>query len=400
MRREVDEKGWSNIIAAFEHSDRISDVKILNIDGLALEKLAAVMQGPFPILTYFHLRSFDKSILVVPETFLGGSTPRLRTFTLCGIPFLSFPKFVFSATRIEKLSLFDIPNSGYISPEAMATCLAALPNLKTLHFGFPSPLSRPIQISPPPLTRSVLPALTFLYFHGVCEYLEDFVARIETPVLGELHVIPFMDLIFHIPQLHDFIRRTEGLMLPWNHACMEFTGPGIKFILGPPTRFGVEVGCKRPDWQLSSITQIFSQPLPLLSHIEELEIREGFCLERTRWKDDPDVDPSLWLELFHLFISVQNLYVCKLLAPPVAAALQELGEGRTMEVLPALRNLSLEGLQPAGPVQTAIQSFVASRQLSGHPIVIQNWVGTTICLFIFIWMAIVNFLSRYCRIII
>jgi len=80
------------------------------------------------------------------------------------------------------------------------------------------------------------------------------------------------------------------------------------------------------------------------------------------------MDPSLWLELFHLFIAVQSLYVSKTLAPPVATALRA-SEGGTMEVLPALRNLSLEGHQPA----RSIQSFVASRQLSGHPIVIQNW---------------------------
>ena len=358
----VDEKGSSNVIAAFEHSDRISDIDIININGSALEILAAVMQGPFPILRYFYLRSTDESIPVVPETFLflGGSTPRLRRFALSSIPFLSLPKFVFSATWIEYLTLHDIPNSGYISPEVMATCLAALPNLYSLSIGFRSPLSRPIQINPPPLSRTVLPALFYLCFLGVSKYLEDFVAQIETPLLGKLHIVPCMDLIFHIPQLHDFIRRTEGLMLPWNHACMDFTRPMIKITLGSPSRFRVEIQCERPDWQLSSVIQIFSQPLPLLSHIEQLEIREGYCSEHTRWKDGPDMDSSLWLELFHLFISVQSLYVCKLLAPPVTTALQELGKGRTMEVLPALRNVSLEGLQPAGPVQNAIQSFVAS----------------------------------------
>jgi len=369
----VDEKCPSNIIAAFEHSDRISEVFIMDIDCSELENLAAVMQRPFPILSYFHLRSFDESIPVIPETFLGGSTPRLRTFFLSGIPFLSFPKFVFSATRIEDLTLLDIPNSGYISLEVMATCSAALPNLKRLYVGFRSPLSRPTQMSPPPLTRSVLPALTYLYFHGVSEYLEDFLTRIETPLLGELRVVPFMDLIFHIPQLHDFICRTEGLMVPWNQAYMKFTRPMVQIILGSPTRFGVEVRCERPDWQLSSMTQIFSQQLPLLSHIEHLEIREGVCLEYTMWKDDSDMDSSLWLELLHLFISVHSLYVSNLLGPPIATALEEVGKGRTMEVLPALRNLFLEGLQPAGPVKKAMQLFVTLRRLSGHPIVIQNW---------------------------
>jgi len=364
----VDEKGSSNIIAALEHHDRISEVHIRDIDGSALEKLAAVMDEPFPALRYFYLSSsssFGVSVSIVPEKFLVGSAPRLRTFILSGIPFLSFPKFVFSATRIESLAFLDIPNSGYISPEVMTTSLAALPNLRLLSIGFRSPLSRPIQIRRPLLTRSVLPSLTRLLFHGVSEYLEDFVARIDTPLLKQLSVVLFMDLVFHIPRLHDFIRHTEGLM-PCNQAYMEFTGTMTKIILGSPARFEMEVRCERPDWQLSSMTQIFSQQLPLLSHVEQLELRESSW---PKWNDEPDMDSSLWLELFHLFIAVQSLYVSKILAPPVTAALRELGEGRTMEVLPALKNLSLEGHQPA----KSIQSFVASRQLSGHPIVIQNW---------------------------
>jgi len=55
----ADEKGSSNIIAALEHNDRISGVEITNINSSALDKLAAVMQGPFPILTHFLLGSFD-----------------------------------------------------------------------------------------------------------------------------------------------------------------------------------------------------------------------------------------------------------------------------------------------------------------------------------------------------
>ena len=373
MHSAVDEKGSSNIIAAFKHIGRISEVHIRDIDGSALEKLVAVMQEPFPILRHFHLSSSDESIPVVPETFLGGYTPRLRTFIIFGIPFLSLPQLIFSATRIKFLVFRDIPSSGYITPEVMANCLAALPNLEHLSIGFRSPQSRPIQINPPPLTRSVLRTLTRLNFHGTSEYLEDFVARIDAPLLNRLSVVLFMDLIFHIPRLHDFIYHTEGLM-PCNQAYMEFTGSMIKTsILGSQARFDMEVRCERPDWQLSSMTQIFSQQLPLLSHIKQPKICEGFCPPHTGWKDDPDMDSSLWLELFHLFIAVRILYVSKILAPPVAVALQELGEGRAMEVLPMLQNLSLEGLQPAGPVQRAIQSFVASRQRSGHPIVIQNW---------------------------
>jgi len=76
--------------------------------------------------------------------------------------------------------------------------------------------------------------------------------------------------------------------------------------LGSQAQFIMEVKCKRLDWQLSSMMQIFSQQLPLLSHIEQLKLREGIQSKDKRWKDVLDMEPSLWLELFHLFIAMQS----------------------------------------------------------------------------------------------
>jgi len=182
------------------------------------------------------------------------------------------------------------------------------------------------------------------------------------------------ELVFDIPQLHDFVARTETLR-PFNQAKMQFSGWGIMVTLGSPTRFELQIECERLDLQLSSLTQIFSQQFPLLSHVEQLEIG-GNSLEFMRWKDGPDMDS--WLELFQLFVAVQNLYVSKDLVLPVVsvmAALQDLRVtgGTAVEVLPALLNLSLEGLEPSGPVQEAIKSFVTARRLSDHPIAIQRW---------------------------
>jgi hypothetical protein len=135
----------------------------------------------------------------------------------------------------------------------------------------------------------------------------------------------------------------------------------------------LKIRCERLDWQLSSISQIFGEQLPLLSHVEQLELCENPATARTTWNTDPDMDSSLWLELFRLFTSVQGLYISDTLVLPVAVALQELSEEGTIELFPALQSFFLEGLQPAGPEQKAIQSFVDSRRLSGHPVIIQNW---------------------------
>ena len=368
------ENGVENLVAALKHYDRTCEIYVMNISGSALEKLATMMNEPFPALTDFALSATDESAVVFTEKFLGGSAPLcLRSLNIRGIPFPTFPTFILSATHLVDLNLLDIPTSSYVSPDVMATCLATLPNLKHLSFGFRSPLSRPAQINPSPLTRNVLPTLAHLSFSGVSEYLEDFLARIDTPLLNRLVVAFFMDLIFDIPRLNGFARRI-GRSKPFKQARIEFSGPAIKIMFGSPTRFALEIRCEKPDWQLSSIVQVFSQQLPILSHVERLELRES-PWEHIRWKDDPDLDPLLWLELFHLFIAVQSLYVSEMLIPPIAAAFEKpTAEGITMGVLPVLRNLFLEGFQPSGPVYETMKSFIATCQLSGYPIAIQDWV--------------------------
>jgi len=282
-------------------------------------------------------------------------------------------KFILHFTHIVYLRLLDIPNSGYISPEVMATCLSALPNLAGVSIGFRSPPLGLLQLSPPHLTRVTLPALSDLIFSGVSEYFEDFVARIDTPRLTQLRIALFMDLIFDIPRLRNFIDHTEGLK-PFNQAAMEFSGRMIDIVFGPGSspQFELDIRCERLDWQLSSMTQIFSEQLPLLSYVEQLELRE-FPEEGFDWKDDPDMDSAQWLELFRLFVAAQSLHVSERLVSPVARALQDSTGQTATEVLPVLRTLFLEGLQPSGPVHKAMKSFDTARQLSHQPVLIQRW---------------------------
>ena len=369
----VDSTGIENIIAALEHRNRISEIHIFNIDGSVLEKLVTVMHEPLPVLVHFTLRSSDESVQELPETLLGRSAPRLQSLLISGVPFTSFPNFIICFTHISYLHLVDIPNSGCISPDVMATCLTTCPNLKLLSIGFRSPLSRPLQIRLPPLKRAVLPALTRLSFCGVSEYFEDFVSRIDTPLLNQLIVSFFMDLIFDIPRLRDFIDRTTRLG-PFSQVGIEFSDRAVRIVFGPSTWFELEIRCERRDWQLSSMTQIFSHQLPFLSYVEQLEIYESpWWSSGSGWNEDPDMDSSQWLELFYLFIAVQNLRVSKVLVPPVANALQQVTERTAIEALPALRDLFLEEPQPSGSVHDAMGSFVAARQLSDHPVVLQRW---------------------------
>jgi hypothetical protein len=363
----VDERSVENLTTALKHRDRISEIVICRINGPALERLIDAMHEPLPALTYFDLASTDGSV-VLSETFLGGSAPHLQSFILRGIPFPSFPKFILSATHIVILALFDIPNSGYISPEVMATCLAALPNLNHLALGFRSPLSRPLQVGLPPLSRAVLPALAVLSFKGASEYFEDFLALTHIPLLNLLYMQLFMDLIFDIPRIHRVIDRTEGLR-PLGHAWVMFDSKSISIDIGLPTRIQLDILCEERDWQLSSLAHVCHRFLPL-SSVEQLTVCKLNPDTPLTWEDD--MDPSQWLELFHPFVAVRDLYVATQFVPFVTAFLQELTGERTMEVLPVLNNLFLEGFEAPGPMQQAIKPFVSARQLSNHPIVIHS----------------------------
>ncbi len=103
------------------------------------------------------------------------------------VPFPGLPKLLLSATRLVDLRLWRIPHSGYISPEAMVAGLSALTRLEKLVIRFESPHSHP-EPDLPTMARTLLPALTYLRFKGVCGYLEDVVARIDAPLLKDLNI--------------------------------------------------------------------------------------------------------------------------------------------------------------------------------------------------------------------
>jgi hypothetical protein len=172
-----------NVIAALDHPDRLSAVG-LSLTGRQLGKIVTVMQEPFPALKHLSLETrILNDVPVLPCEFLGRSAPCLQSIVLDGIPFPALPVLLLSTIDLVTLNLLNIPQTGYISPEAMVAALATLIRLEDLEIKFQSPASRPDQIHLPPVTRTVLPALTDFYFNGVREYLEDFVARISAPRL-------------------------------------------------------------------------------------------------------------------------------------------------------------------------------------------------------------------------
>ncbi|KAF8494185.1 hypothetical protein F5888DRAFT_676722 [Russula emetica] len=376
----IEPSSVDNIVAALEHIDRVCQI---DLTGSKLEYVtdSAAMHKPFPELT--HLRLAHLRLDSVLGYSLTESLTRLQSLILEDVPFPVLPKHLLSATLLVKLDLFNIPPSGYILPEAMATSLSALNRLESLRLHFRHPRPRPALGSrrqpPPPPTRSILPSLTKIRFKGASEYLEEILARIDAPRLNELRIAFFNQIIFDTPQLFQLISRRPTLRAS-ERGHIEFN-PGA-IIVGFPSQtlnyvaLSVEILCGTTEWQLSSLEQICTSSLPPVSTLEDLYIFED-QYNALNWQDD--VENTLWLELLHPFTAVKHLYLCKEFVPRIAPALQELVGGRTTEVLPTLENIFLEGFQPSGPLHKGIEEFVAARRLTGtcHPVAVSRWDGNS-----------------------
>jgi hypothetical protein len=372
----VDKKlGVDNILAALEHNDRTWRIDLWGISSSQLEKILAAMRQPFPELTSLYLKPSDETALVDPDSFLGGSAQGLRKLWLDHVSFSGLPRLLLSATHLVSLYLWNIPHSGYISPEAMVAALSALTKLEILLIGFKSPRSRPDRQRPPPQTRTVLPVLTKLRFFGVGKYLEDLVARIDAPLLYKFQITFFHQLIFDTPpQLTRFISRTPKFRA-CKGALVIFSKWDVSVTL-PQTFNGVlELGisCGLSDWQISSVAQVCGSSFPqvLIPAVEHLYILDK-KLSEPRWQED--IESSQWLELFHPFTAAKALYISREFAPRVVPALQELVGERVTEALPSLQTLFFEETLPSGPIQEAVEQFVAARQLAGHPVTVSRWV--------------------------
>ena len=365
--------GTDNIIAALGRSKHVYYVDLLNIAGWQLEQVLGAMQVPFPELTDLHLSSngeAGEAQPVIPDSFLDGSTPRLRSFFLDGIPFPGLPNLLMSATHLVSLWLPNIPHSGYISPEAIVALISVLPSLEVFSLQFQSPQSCPDQRirRPPPSRRSIVPALTSLHFKGVTEYLEDLVIAIDTPQLDEMYITFFNQIDFDTPRLAHFINRTPKPTK--NDAHVQFDDDFARVGLPGSRALDIAILCREPDWQISSIDQVCNSSLHPLSAVRDLYIEHRY--RQLVWKDDA-VESTLWLDLLLPFTAVENLYLSEEFARGIAAALKELVGGRITEVLPSLHNIFVEGLEPSGPFQEIIGQFIAARRFTDHTITISDW---------------------------
>ena len=360
-----------DIVYALEHTDRVCDVRLDYVTDSDSEKISTVMREPFPVLTSLHIDSSKVPGIVpaLPVEFLGGSAPRLRSIYLFRIPFPALPTLLLTTNDLVDLDLFNIPRTGYISPEAMAVGLSALPRLRTFRIGFQSASPRPDRIHRPLVTRTVLPALTVFHFQGASEYLEDLVARIDAPQLDHFITSYLNQLVdFQVPQLPLFIDRSVGPKLnPFRHAGVNFFRSLVIFgthrhpidSSPDPHYASTSVNCYGIDCQVSHIAQVVSHFSTTLSSVVHLKLRAMYGYQ------PESADDVEWLHLLQQFPTVRTLRVSHELAGLVALALEDISLETVAEVLPSLNLIYFEG-RPA----SSIEKFAAARQRSSCPVTV------------------------------
>jgi len=363
-----------DVVAALEHIDRVREIYVEGLYGDGFEKLATVpgMQDPFPALTHLHLDAYGEAP-IVPDSFLG-SAPLLRSLYLKNFEYPALPKLLLSATGLVNLCLFD---RGYITPQMMVNCLASLTRLEKLEIGFRSHWHdyrdrrrRPSRHPPPPTRRTdlrPLPVLATLAFKGEIGFFDRLFTHIDAPRIEDI------DIRFNRPPFFDFSRiflftdlKETFEALDQAHMVVtkdRFVNVTLSSRRG--TTGGKVLRLLFKGWEvLGWIQDRGCRSLPANS--ERMDVCNVHAMDR--------VENEEWLELFHYFAAVGNLYLSEALAMCVAPALQELvGNGVTTQVLPALENLFIEKYQPSGPINEAIGGFVTARELSGHPVTVQSW---------------------------
>ena len=336
---------------------------------------AAIISGSVVSSSFQHRQG---NYIVIPDAFLGGSAPRLKSVLLSSIRFPALPKLLSSARDLVNLHLGDFSIAD-ISLEAMVTCLSGLTKLRSLTICFREEISSPDSTSQSPtsLTPAVLPALTDFSLGGPYGYLENFLTRIVTPLLedGDLR---FYDVpSFDTPGISQFIHRTGMFNLPSKIYVYILKGVLFEFSssIGPKKKYSMTFSGS--DFNLYTevklMEQICTRYPPLLSHIERLKL----------WGDDVEYRywplSAPWLEFLQPFTALQTLHLSGTVTMAgVSGALGELAEESAAEVLPALHTLELEwAREEVSEAARLVKPFIVTRKHSGHPVVLKRspWEG-------------------------
>ena len=352
-----------NIVTAFNQSDRVHSIS-LTVTSSLLENLTAIKR-PFSELEELVLLSRGSPQVTLPSVFGWGT--RLRLLHLTGIVFSALPLLLYSSRNLVDLKLHEVPNPWLFSPEALTDALCGMAQLRSLSLHFLRTTDH-IGVTVPSRKRIDLPALTCLDFRGITEYLEDFVARIDTPRLGDIEVTFFNESSLEFSKLSEFIDR---IVIHKAHRRVDILSSerAISITLtqpGAPTCITFHLQCEPSDLQLSALSRLCIPLSTLLTDVKDLYINGT----RQSRKED-SLDSRRWLESITLFTSVTSFHISGNISIDVARILQQTGEQRRI-ILPSLQKLYIPQPGPClSRLREMVVSFMVLRRLSSNPVEVE-----------------------------
>jgi hypothetical protein len=281
VSRWVSREHEEHLLAALKHKDRVREFHVNGLANHSLERIIAAMEAPYEELTHVSLCCSDpETPPVLPESFLGGSAPNLRSFCLVGISFSSLPRMLLSATNLVYLSVGNIHPSAHLCPQLVVDCLSTLAKLQGLKIHYRScreRTNRQLPVHPLPATRTIHPALTLFAFMGTSDFLDYLFARVDTPLLKYVDTVLFDPPILDAPRIAQFIGRTETREA-FNQAHMLFYSDVVEITLssrewtsaigsgdGHTLQVKMSIKFQESHWRVWSLTQGLWASLPPFS---------------------------------------------------------------------------------------------------------------------------------------
>jgi hypothetical protein len=357
------------IILALEQRDRVRRIRF-NIPVLKLQKLIMAIDGEYPILEYLILvdpPEDNSTVLILPETL---ETPHLRHLGInCSIPIRS--PLLGTAAGLVTLHLGLYHPSTYFQPTVLLQSLSLMPQLEILliFFQFPVP-NRDVerQLMRTPITTHVtLPNLHSFAFQAVSAYAEAVLSRITASRLENFQIFYLKQLTFSVPQLLQFMGRTETLR--FDRAKFNFNSERVYVRVNPPETnmpmdvFSIIIDCWHLDWQVSSVAQISNALSEIFSTVEDLTL--SYKVHSRSSEEHNEVDRTEWHKLLSSFSNVKTLRVHRGLVGELSRCLRLDDGEHTLELLPELQKLTYSG---SGNANNAFTSFVDARQNAGRPV--------------------------------
>jgi len=362
-----------NLVIALRQPDRIHEIGLTTTVSLG-RRVVAEMRKTMPLLKSLVLaaRNDDGEIPVhLPVDFLGGSAPVLSRLFLDGVAFRALPKFLLSTTNLASLELMHFHRSGYFSPEAIVEALSAMTQLKTLKMHLDFHVFH-FDASTLPTERTVLPALVNFDYHGYIEYFENFMARIDTPLIEIIELNFYNWDVIEFPQFCHFIRRTRQLGSPTRAEIQSAHSAGFILFYQPATTgttaspgklcLKLIMACTESERHLSLISQLSLQLWPFFSDVRQLNV---LMLDRPQKGDDNLVRMA---EVLRRFSRIEILCVMFDEVSAIAQVLRQAASETDPGFLPALHELCLGDPRQFFDEINTIKPFIEARRLSRYPV--------------------------------